>query len=439
MTEPPRVGEEIRRLELGESLNLWGEATRFIPGGSQTNSKRPSAFSFGRYPIFIARGRGAHLWDVDGNEYLDLVGALGPISLGYCHPAVDAAIREQLELGTSSGLLWPVEIQAARGLVAAMPCAAGEPPGTVRFFKGGGEATAAAARIARAHTGRHVILNAGYRGWPDTWAAGQDDAVPPDLGRYLVPFAAGDVEGLERLLAEHRGRVAAIFTDLPHDGSAGAEYLRAARELADAAGALLVFDEIVHGFRLAVGGMQEHFGVVPDLACFAKAMANGLPLAAVIGRADVMEAVLRCRVSITYGGEPLSLAACVAVLREYRERDVIGHLWRVGGALMEGLNRAGEESGVPFRCVGQAPMSAMTLDLPEEQVAPAWDLFLGEAARRGVLFRRGGLNMITLAHTDGDVEVAMRAAAGALDALRRAGFTSSRGGGGDQRVGAWTA
>ncbi|HEX4212418.1 MAG TPA: aminotransferase class III-fold pyridoxal phosphate-dependent enzyme [Candidatus Dormibacteraeota bacterium] len=438
MSEPPTVGEEIKGLELGESLNLWGEAARLIPGGSQTNSKRPSAFSFGRYPIFISRGRGSHLCDVDGNEYLDLVGALGPISLGYCHPAVDAAVREQLELGTSSGLLWPVEIEAARGLVEAMPCAAGDPSGTVRFFKGGGEATAAAARIARAHTGRHVILNAGYRGWPDTWAAGRDDAVPPDLRRYLVPFELGDAEGLERLLAEHRGQVAAIFTNLPYDGSAGAGYLRAARRLADASGALLVFDEIVHGFRLAVGGMQEHFGVVPDLACFAKAMANGMPLAAVIGRADVMEAILNCQVSITYGGEPLSLAACAAVMREYRERDVIGHLWRIGEMLMEGLNHVGEESGVPFRCCGHAPMSAMALDLAPDQVAPAWDLFLGEAARRGVLFRRGGLNMVTLAHTPDDVQVAVEAAAGALESLRRAGFTSAAGGGGDQRVGAWT-
>lgn len=426
------------RLRLDASLALWRDAERLVPGGSQTVSKRPSAFAFGRYPIFAARAEGARVHDVDGNEYIDFVGALGPISLGHRYPAVDDAVRAQLDRGVASGLLWPVEVEAAQGLVEAIPCAE-----SVRFFKGGGEATAAAARIARRSTGRHLLLNAGYRGWPDTWAAGQDAAVPPALADYLIQFEQGDLSELERLLDVHRSEVAAVFTALPYDGSAGAEYLRGARELAHRHGALLVFDEIVHGFRLARGGMQEHFGVVPDLACFAKGIANGLPLAAVVGRRDVMDAAVETQMSITYGGEALSLAACVAVLREYRDHDVIGRLWRVGRQLMEGLDEAAAAQGVPFRCLGHPPMSSMSFALPQEKVAPAWDLLLAECARGGVLLRRGGLNMISYSHTPDDVTQAIAVAGDAFDALRAAGFTgagdAAEAPSGDQRSGPWAS
>ncbi len=419
-TVPPTTTAGTAALDLRESLKLWEEAERLIPGGSQTNSKRPATFAFGKYPIFASRAEGCGIWDVDGNAYVDFVNGLGPITLGYGYPAVDAAVRAQLEQGIVSGLLWPVEVAAARGLVEAIPCAE-----SVRFFKGGGEATAAAARIARAATGRHVLLNAGYRGWPDTWSAGRDAAVPPDVARYTLSFTAGDLIQLERLLEENRGQVAAVFTDVPYDASLGAEYLDGAKQLAHDHGALLCFDEIVNGFRLASGGMQEHCGVVPDLACFAKGMANGMPQAAVVGRRDIMAHAATSLISITYGGEALSLAACVAVLDTYTRHDVIGHLWRVGQRLMDGLNAAAAETGVPFRCLGYPPMSAMRLTLPAEQVAPAWELFLGESAKRGALFRRGGLNMMTFSHQDSDVDEAVRAAGGAFQAMRDAGFTAN--------------
>jgi glutamate-1-semialdehyde 2,1-aminomutase len=409
-------------LKLDRSLALWGEAEQLIPGGSQTNSKRPTAFSFGKYPVFADRAQGCRIWDVDGNEYIDFVNGLGPITLGYRYPAVDDAVRAQLDRGIVAGLLWPAEVEAAAALSEAIPCAE-----SVRFFKGGGEATAAAARIARAATGRHVLLNAGYRGWPDTWSAGRDAAVPPEVAKYTLSFPYGDLAALERLLEEHRDQVAAVFTDVPYDGSLGAEYLEGVRELAHRHGALLCYDEIVNGFRLARGGAQEHFGVVPDLACFAKGMANGMPLAAVVGRRDVMAHAATSLISITYGGEALSLAACVAVVREYGKEDVIGHLWRMGQRLMDGLNRAASEASVPFECNGYPPMSAMQFSLPRDRVSPAWDLWLAECAKRGVLFRRGGLNMMMYSHSEADVDLAITAAAGAFATLRDAGFTASSG------------
>jgi glutamate-1-semialdehyde 2,1-aminomutase len=194
-----------RTFSVAESMRLWAEAEGLIPGGSQTNSKRPRHYALGHYPIYAARAEGSHIWDVDGNEYIDYVNGMGPISLGYGFPAVDAAIRDQLGKGIVSGLLWPLEIAAARALTEVIPCAE-----QVRFLKGGGEATAAAARIARAHTGKHLLLNAGYRGWPDTWAAGHDPAVPPDLARYRIDFPHDDLDRLAQLLAKHRGEVAAV-------------------------------------------------------------------------------------------------------------------------------------------------------------------------------------------------------------------------------------
>lgn len=432
------AGAETRRA-FAQSLALWQEAERLMPGGSQTNSKRPGHFAFGQYPIFAARAEGCRIWDVDGNEYVDFVNGLGPITLGYRYPAVDNAVREQLERGVVAGLLWPAEVEAAQALSEVIPCAE-----QVRFFKGGGEATAAAARIARAATGRMVILNAGYRGWSDTWSAGRDPAVPPELTNYVLNFTAGNLDQLAQLLDEHRGQVAAVFTDVPYDGSVGLAYLAGAQELAQAHGALLAFDEIVNGFRLARGGAQEHFGVVPDLACFAKGIANGLPLAAVVGRQEVMAAAASSLISLTYGGEALSLAACAAVVREYGCKPVIRHLWEQGQRLMDGLNAAAEAHQVPFRCVGFPSMSAMEFRLPRERVGAAWERFLAECAGRGVLFRRGGLNMITYSHGPADVDQAVQVAAAAFDVLRGAGFTAGlaaaagENAAGTQQVGPWS-
>jgi glutamate-1-semialdehyde aminotransferase len=395
-----------RHLNLTRSLELFAEAERLIPGGSQTNSKRPQAFAFGAYPIFAQRAQGCRIWDVDGNEYIDFVMALGPVTLGYCYPAVDQAIRAQLERGIIYGLLAPLEVEVSRLLVELVPCAE-----MVRFFKGGGEATAAAARIARACTGRRIILNCGYRGWPDVWTAARNDGgVPEELVGLTVAFPFGDLDSLERIFEQYRDRVAAVFLDVPYASPCPPGYLEAVRDLAHAHGALLVFDEIVAGFRLAPGGAHEYFGVMPDMACLAKGIANGMPLAAVVGRREVMQIAERLLISLTYGGEALSLAAAAAVLDEYRTRPVIAHLWKVGQRLTDGLNAAAGAAGVPFRCGGYAPMAAMWFDVPAEQVDAAWRFFLAGCAARGVLFRRGGLNLVSYSHSEHDIDRAIEVA-----------------------------
>jgi glutamate-1-semialdehyde aminotransferase len=393
-------------MEFRRSLELFSEARQIIPGGSQTNSKRPQAFAYGVYPIYISRGRGCRVEDVDGNTYIDLVGALGPINLGYCYPAVNKAIEEQLSRGIVSGLLFRAELEAARLLTEIVPSAE-----MVRFFKGGGEATAAAARIARKHTGRELILNCGYRGWPDVWTAARNDGgVPTALESSIRSFPFGDIAALEQLFATNKDNVAAVFLDIlarePEPG-----YLQAVIDLAHANGALFVMDEIVSGFRVATGGAQEYFGVVPDMACFAKGIANGMPLSTVVGRADVMRQAEDLLISITYGGEALSLAAAVATMRELREKKVTDYLWDIGRTLMDGLDNAAVKNGVPFECYGIPPMSLMRFrDVDAQGNQLVWGYFLQEMAARGVLLRRGGVNFVSYSHRPDDIAEVVAAA-----------------------------
>lgn len=405
-------------LNLARSLALFRRAGQRIPGGSQTTSKRPVQFALGGYPIYAAEGNGGCITDVDGNEYIDLVQALGPVLLGYCYPTVDQAIARQLGKGIIYGLLSPLEVECAELIAEIVPCAE-----AVRFFKGGGEATAAAARVVRGFTRRPLILNCGYRGWPDVWAvAAGDPGVAPGLVGSVESFAEFDLADLENKFHAHRGEVAAVFLDVqrvePPPG-----YLAAVKALCHENGALLVYDEIVTGFRLAPGGMQAYYGVIPDLACFAKALANGMPLACVAGRADVMMTMQERLISLTYGGEALSLAAAVATLQELRTKPVHDHLWRLGERLHTELNRVAAAANIPFICEGFEPMTTMrfTDGISDANAAGAdllWTYLLQEMAVRGVLLRRGGLNFLTFSHTEAQIDAVVEAAAEVFANLR---------------------
>jgi glutamate-1-semialdehyde aminotransferase len=389
------------------SLALFRDQLKLVPGGSQTNSKRPSAFAYGAYPIYAKSAHGCRVTDIDGNSYIDFVHGCGPIILGYRYPAVDKAIKAQLSKGIIAGLLYPAEVQAAEALCGMVPCAE-----MVRFLKGGGEATAAAARIARAHTGREVILNHGYRGWPDVWAAAANSkGVPSCLTSLTVEYPFNDIAAVERLMDENKDQVAAVFISILGEAPA-AGYLQALMDLAHQNGALFVIDEVITGFRLAPGGAQEYFGVVPDLACFAKAMANGMPVSAVAGKAEFMRTMADLMITVTYGGEALSLAAAVATMKEIREKKVTHYLWHIGRYLMDGMDKAAQEAGIPFQCGGLAPAHYMQfLDLESDERTLVWLYFLQEMASRGVLFRRGSMNTMTFSHTEKDMDEAIEKAA----------------------------
>jgi len=408
------------RLKLELSEKLFAKAVELIPGGSQTMSKRPQGYAPGAFPIYVERAKGCRVWDVDGNEYIDYIMALGPIVLGYCYPAVDSAIAAQLRKGIIYGLLHPLEVMAAQLICETVPCAE-----MVRFLKGGAEVTTAAARIARAYTGRELILNCGYRGWADQWTA-QSTAesargVPQCLRSTVQGFPYNDLPALEAILKERADEVALVFLDAVSGTAPDPGYLAGVRELCDRYGVLLAFDEIVTGFRLAPGGAQEHYGVTPDLACFAKGVANGMPLGVVCGKREIMSVAQDLIISVTYGGECLSLAAVCACLDEYRGKPVHQHLWAQGEKLMRGLAESGRRHGVPFDCTGLAPMACPRFSYPEAELnTDVWSLFLQETARRGVLIRRGGLLFVTYSHSDDDIEQTLQAADEALAIIAQA-------------------
>ena len=380
------------------SQALWERALRVIPAGTQTLSKAPSQFVDGVSPKFLRRGRGCHVWDVDGNEYIDYPMALGPILLGYDYPAVSAAVVAQVHEGTTFTLMHPLEVEVAELLVELVPCAE-----RVRFAKNGADATGGAIRAARAISGREHVVASGYHDW--YIASTERRAGIPQANRGLihtVPF--DDLPALEEALKAWP--VAAVIMEIP-GREPSRSYLRAALELAHRHGALLILDEIVTGFRYALGGAQELFDFVPDMACLGKGMANGYPLAAVVGREQPMRAFEEVFFSMTYAGETVSLAAAKATLGVLRTEPVIEHIWARGRELREGIERLAAEVSFAVELAGNPPRSALAFGVAEsgggdeESSALLRGLFLQECHRRGVLF--GGPMFPTYSHSQRDI------------------------------------
>lgn len=387
---------------MDRSHALKAKAQGVIPSGTQTFSKGPSQFVQGAAPVFLARGQGSHVWDVDGNEYIDYPMALGPIILGHNEPAVTEAVIRQLRDGTTFSLPHPLEVDVAGMLTEMIPCAE-----MVRFGKNGSDATSGAVRVARAYTGRDRIACCGYHGWQD-WYIGtttRNAGVPEAVRKLTIPFEYNNLESLERIFAEHPRHVAAVIMEPVGVVEPRAQFLQRVKELTQREGAVLIFDEVITGFRLALGGAQEYFGVTPDLACFGKGIANGFPLSAIVGRQEIMQLFDEIFFSFTFGGETVSLAAAAATLAELRAKPVIEHLWRQGARLRDGYNALASTAGLApaTRCAGLPPRTVMTFtDERGEESMVLKSFFQQECLKRGVLFS-GGQN-ICYRHTDRDIE-----------------------------------
>jgi len=342
---------KAKKRSIHQSQALLERAKAKIPCQTQCLSKGPTQFVQGVAPVYLQRGEGSHVWDVDGNEYIDFMSGLGPISLGYNYPATNEAIRSQLESGTTFSLMHPLEVEVAELLTEIIPCAE-----MVRFGKNGSDATSAAIRIARAYTGREHLAQWGYHGWHDWYAVttSRCKGIPRRFAELIHPFAYNQIESLEKVFRQYPQEIAAVIMEPVGTSAPENNFLQKVRDLCDRYGALLIFDEVITGFRWALGGAQEFFQVIPDLACFGKSMANGMPLSAVVGRRDVMRASEEVFFSLTFGGECLSLAAAQATINEIREKDVIEHIWLQGRVLQEGLNQLSQEHGLgdKIRCIG---------------------------------------------------------------------------------------
>lgn len=391
---------ELRRYDRSEKL--LEEALEFIPLGAQTFSKSITQYPRGAAPLFIDRAEGSRCWDVDGNEYVDFNNALCAITLGHCDPHVTSAVEAELRRGTIFSLSSEIEIQVARLIAETVPCAE-----KVRFGKNGSDATSGAIRAARALTGRERVAVCGYHGWQD-WYIGstaRNKGVPRCMQELTHGFAYNDLHSLERLFSDHPSEFAAVILEPMNVAWPEPGFLEGVLGLAREHGAISVFDETITGYRFALGGAQEYFGATPDLACFGKGLANGYPLSAVAGRAEIMREFEEVFFSFTMGGERLSLAAAVAAIGKARERDVPAALARQGQKIVEGLGALIEQHSCgSFLNVSGHPSWSFLL-IRDAEGADQWEvrtLYIQEMLERGFLTL--GSHNISYAHTDEDVE-----------------------------------
>ena len=324
---------QINRYDKSEKQLIRAEKT--IPLGSQTFSKSRTQYPVGISPLYISKAKGAHVWDVDGNKYIDLVNSLASVSLGYGDKDVSRAVRKQLKKGVSFSLPGILESEVAELLVDLIPSAE-----MVRFGKNGSDATSAAIRLARAYTGRDHIVVCGYHGWQD-WYIGsttRNKGVPNQVSGLTHKFIFNDIDSLKDLISDYHGKIAAVILEPMNSVWPEKGFLESVKRETSDEGALLIFDETITGFRFSKGGAQELFGVIPDLSTFGKGMANGFPLSAVVGRRDVMMEMEEIFFSGTFGGELLSLAASKVVLEKHQNQDLCANMGKLGDLLATKLD-----------------------------------------------------------------------------------------------------
>ncbi len=317
-----------------ESERLLRLAEAVIPLGSQTFSKSRTQYPVGVSPFFASKGSGSYLWDVDGNKYVDLVASLAAVTLGYGDPEINKAVKRQLKKGVSLSLSSKLETVVAEKIIDLVPSAE-----MVRFAKNGSDATSAAVRIARYFTRRDHIISIGYHGWHD-WYIGSTTrsmGVPRAVQALTLSARYNDLSHIEILFEEVKGDVAAVILEPMNSVNPAPGYLESLRNFCSSNNILLIFDEVITGFRFARGGAQELFGVTPDLSCFGKGIANGFPISVVAGRKEIMEGFKEVFFSGTFGGELLSLTAANVVLDKVRANMVIPELYRVGQVIQQGL------------------------------------------------------------------------------------------------------
>jgi len=414
LTEESAVDAE--EPEAGDVPPEWDEASQDIerswrtraldvlPGGSSTGSKRPDAlYGEGNEtgPTHFSRASGCRLTTPSEIVLIDCTMALGSVAIGYADERILRAAITAAASGNVAGLAHPVEVEVAERLCDLIPCAE-----QVRFLKSGAEAMSAAVRLARTATGRGRVVGCGYFGWHD-WSS-HSAGVPGDVQNLFQAVPFDDVAALESACRQAGKNLAAVVIEPVVERLPSAPWIASARGLCDELGAVLIFDELKTGFRLSRAGYQEISGVTPDLAAFGKAMANGFPLAAVVGKRDIMETAGRTWISSTLAGESIAIAAAAAVLDIYEsDDDVCGNLARIGIAMRSAVESAVSASGIDGVTVaGIDPMWMLQFD-----DASIERRFLEEAVREGVLFKRGAYNYAALAHDDEETMVDIERAA----------------------------
>ena len=385
--------------DAGEDEGEWSGHWRIrgddaIPGGSSTGSKRAAAL-YGseahdsRLPTHYERANGCSLFTTDGIRLIDCGMALGAVAIGYADPATTRAVQDAAANGNVSLLPHRLEVEVAERLIDVIPCAE-----QVRFLRTGAEANAAAIRTARTYTSRTHIIACGYFGWLD-WCS-DAAGVPASMQEHISWVAFNDVAAITSAFARLGNSVAAVIIEPLVELLATPEWLQAARDLTSRTGAVLIFDEVKTAFRMATGGVQGMLGIEPDLTTLGKAMANGYPLAAMVGRAELMQAASVTWISSTAAAESTGLAAANAVLDWHDRMDVCGRLAEIGGQMQQTMRKAlASVPDVKIQVAGQSQMFRLVAEIPADL-----DALVAYATRHGVLLKRGAYQFAALAHND---------------------------------------
>ncbi len=359
---------------------LWERAKKIIPGGGELLSKRSEMFLPGHWPAYYKKAKGIEVWDLDGRHYYDFsIMSVGSCTLGYADADVDRAVKNAIDHGSMATLNCPEEVELAEMLCKIHPWAK-----MARFARSGGEAMAIAVRIARAHTGKDKVAFCGYHGWPDWYLAAnlarkknldghllpglEPAGVPRGLRGTALPFRYNHIEELEAIVAWHKD-VGVIAVETMRHQEPEDNFLKKVRKIADRMGAVLIFDEISIGWRMNVGGAHLLYGVNPDIAVFAKAMSNGYPMAAIIGRKNVMDAAQKTFISSTNWTERIGPVAALATIKKMHKHDVPRHLKKIGEMIGAGWNAAAKKHGLKIAVIGPAPLITFSFEYGAENQA----------------------------------------------------------------------
>jgi len=378
-----------------KSLAMQERAKQRIPGMTQLLSKRPDQFSLGVWPGYYQKARGVEIWDLDDKRYIDMsIGGIGANVLGYADPDVDAAVSAAIRMGSSSSLNCPEEVELADLLCEIHPWAE-----KVRYARTGGESMAIAVRIARAYTGRDKIAFCGYHGWHDWYLAanlqtknalgehllaGLDPrGVPKGLTGTAMPFRYNQLAELEAIVAKHKTDLAAIVMEPIRNDQPEPAFLEGVRFLANETGAVLIVDEISAGFRLNSGGAHLMIGLEPDIAVFSKAMGNGYPIGAVIGKGDIMQAAQSTFISSTCWTERIGPTAALATIRKHKETDAGKHLTDIGTRIQSGWRKLAGKHGLSIHVGGIPPLSHFAFE--DEKALSIKALFVQLMLEKGFL------------------------------------------------------
>lgn len=364
----------LDELKNSRGVALYHHAKTMIPGGTQLLSKRPEMFAPDVWPAYYSKAKGYRVWDLDGREFIDMsIMAVGACILGYADEEVDDAVVAALRNGVNSSLNCPEEVQLAEALVELHPWF-----GMVRYARSGGEAMGMAVRIARAHTERDTVLFSGYHGWNDWYLAAnlsddkgldgqlmpglEPNGVPRGLTGTAIPFDANNIESLREKVKGQENKIAAIVIEPARGEDAPAGYLKALRDLADEIGAVLLFDEITSGFRMCAGGIHRNYGVYPDIAVFAKSMANGYAMSAILGTEKVMQAAQTTFISSTNWTDRIGPAAALATLKKYQRERVDQRIIETGKHVKDIWRQAAQAKGLDIKVTGLPSLAAFVFN-----------------------------------------------------------------------------